>query len=62
MGIGALSLMRYEKSAERIAPLVLLEIVGVRDHPRGPRIERVVTCERFRQLLCAIDGERLGWL
>lgn len=57
--------MRYEESAERIGTLVVLEIIGRRDHARGPGIEGVITGEGLCELPGAVDRQglwRLGWL
>lgn len=51
--------MRNEESAQRITPLVLLKILCVAHHPRGPGIQRVVALEPFCQLLGAVEGQRL---
>jgi hypothetical protein len=54
--------MRHEESAKRIGTLVLLEIVSRRNHARGPAIKRVIAGEWLRQLLGAVERQRLGWL
>ena len=50
--------MRYKKSAERIGPLVVLEVIGRRDHARGPGIKGVIAREGLCQLPRAVDRQR----